>query len=135
MNHQNTKKFPNLENQSQTKRRTIHSGDGNNKQKTTTIQRNNDENRRPYLHAEINNSNPRTSRERPKSASYLRLKNIQGTTIGKTWEKFFFKKKYLVKQKSHIASGLLNVFYKPKTSKNSRGYSLTEFKNFRKHVA
>ena len=35
----------------------------------------------------------RTSRERPKSASYLRLKKIQGTTIGKTWRKnILFKK-------------------------------------------
>ena len=32
-----------------------------------------------------------TRRERPKSAPYLRLKNIQGTTIGKIWN-FFFKK-------------------------------------------
>ena len=36
-----------------------------------------------------------TRRERPKSAPYLRLKNIQGTTIGKIWKKnFFFKKKF-----------------------------------------
>ena len=34
----------------------------------------------------------RTRRERPKSAPYLRLKNIQGTTIGKIWKKIFFKK-------------------------------------------
>ena len=32
-------------------------------------------------------------RERPKSAPYLRLKNIQGTTIGKIWKKIFFSKK------------------------------------------
>ena len=35
----------------------------------------------------------RTRRERPKSAPYLRLKNIQGTTIGKIWKKIFFQKK------------------------------------------
>ena len=35
-----------------------------------------------------------TRRERPKSAPYLRLKNIQGTTIGNIWKIFFFKKKY-----------------------------------------
>ena len=35
-----------------------------------------------------------TRRERPKSAPYLRLKNIQGTTIGKIWKKNFFKKKF-----------------------------------------
>ena len=34
-----------------------------------------------------------TRRERPKSAPYLRLKNIQGTTIGK---KNFSKKKFLI---------------------------------------
>ena len=43
-----------------------------------------------------------TRRERPKSAPYLRLKNIQGTTIGNIWKKIFFQKKYLVK-KSHNA--------------------------------
>ena len=42
-----------------------------------------------------------TSRERPKSASYLRLKNIQETTIRNTWKKNNFQKKYLVKM-SHI---------------------------------
>ena len=36
----------------------------------------------------------RTRRERPKSAPYLRLKNIQGTTIGNIWKKNFFQKKY-----------------------------------------
>ena len=34
----------------------------------------------------------RTRRERPKSAPYLRFKNIQGTTIVKIWKKKFFKK-------------------------------------------
>ena len=34
----------------------------------------------------------KTRRERPKSAPYLRLKNIQGTTIVKIWKKKFFKK-------------------------------------------
>ena len=33
----------------------------------------------------------KTRRERPKSAPYLRLKNIQGTTIVKIWKKFFKK--------------------------------------------
>ena len=36
--------------------------------------------------------NQKTRRERPKSAPYLRLKNIQGTTIVKIWKKKFFKK-------------------------------------------
>ena len=38
-------------------------------------------------------SSIKTRRERPKSAPYLRLKNIQGTTIGKIWEKKIFQKK------------------------------------------
>ena len=47
----------------------------------------------------------KTRRERPKSAPYLRLKNIQGTTIVKIWKKnfskklflkFFFEKKYFL---------------------------------------
>ena len=41
---------------------------------------------------------PRTRRERPKSAPYLRLKNIQGTTIGNIWKKFFFPKKVFGKK-------------------------------------
>ena len=49
-----------------------------------------------------------TRRERPKSAPYLRLKNIQGTTIVKIWKKnfskklflkFFFEKKYFLSRK------------------------------------
>ena len=36
-----------------------------------------------------------TRRERPKSAPYLRLKNIQGTTIVKIWKKNFSKKLFL----------------------------------------
>ena len=72
-----------------------------------------------------------TRRERPKSAPYLRLKNIQGTTIGKIWKKKFFKKiifeffsekKYFLsrtmpKNSKRVHSGSFNVFYKPKTSK------------------
>ena len=80
-----------------------------------------------------------TSRERPTSASYLRLKNIQGTTTGKTWKKFFQKKwlksNILPKNPKRDHLGLLNVFYKPKISKNSREFPLIEFKNFRKNVA
>ena len=40
-----------------------------------------------------------TRRERPKSAPYLRLKNIQGTTIGNIWKKkYFFSKKVFGKK-------------------------------------
>ena len=46
-----------------------------------------------------------TRRERPKSTPYLRLKNIQGTTIGNIWKKIFFQKTLLVK-KSHSAEKL-----------------------------
>ena len=49
-----------------------------------------------------------TSRERPKSASNLRLKNIQETTIGNIWKKNNFQKKYLVK-KSHITEKHKNI--------------------------
>ena len=57
-----------------------------------------------------------TRRERPKSAPYLRLKNIQGTTIGKIWKKIFFKKKFLIffRKKvffrSHNAEKLIKKF-------------------------
>ena len=69
-----------------------------------------------------------TRRERPKSAPNLRLKNIQGTTIGKSWKKIIlFQKKYDLK-KSHIAEKLkkrpfrlIKRFYKPKTSKKMQG--------------
>ena len=46
----------------------------------------------------------RNKPERPKSASYLRLKSIQGKTIGNIWKKklFFFSKKVFGK-KRHIA--------------------------------
>ena len=89
----------------------------------------------------------KTRRERPKSAPYLRLKNIQGTTIVKIWKKNFFKKtifEFFSKKKYFLSrtmpknskkghSGSFNVFYKPKISKkNARGYPLINFKNFRK---
>ena len=54
---------------------------------------------------------------------------------------FFSKKVFFLKKsrtmpknskRSHLGS--LNVFYKPNTSKNSRGYRLIEFENFRKKV-
>ena len=80
----------------------------------------------------------RTRRERPKSAPYLRLKNIQGTTIVKIWKKnfskklflnFFFEKKYFLSRKmpknsKKGHSGSFNVFYKPKISKKMQGGTL-----------
>ena len=37
-------------------------------------------------------------RERPKSAPYLRLKNIQGTTFGNIWKKIIFFQKSILKK-------------------------------------
>ena len=87
-----------------------------------------------------------TRRERPKSAPYLRLKNIQGTTIGKIWkkkfkksnfgkkifEKVFLKSRAIPKNSKRGHSGSLNVFTNRKLQKNLRGYPLIEFENFRK---
>ena len=54
----------------------------------------------PFKSLELNErillTHQETRRERPKSAPYLRLKNIQGTTIGKIWKKKFFQKKNFV---------------------------------------
>ena len=88
-----------------------------------------------------------TRRDRLKSAPYLRLKNIQRTTIGNIWKNFFkkifwifFSKKVFFK-KSHNAenskrghSGSLNVFTNRKLRKIARGYPLIESENFRKKV-
>ena len=59
----------------------------------------------------------------------------------KNFENFFFEKKYFFR-KSHNAEKLkkrpfrlIKRFYKPKTSKNARGYPLIESENFRKKVA
>ena len=80
-----------------------------------------------------------TRRERPKSALYLRVKNIQGITIGNIRKKIvFFRMKVFFKkvaqcQKTQKRSFRLNKrFYKPKTSKNARGFSWISFENFRK---
>ena len=77
---------------------------------------------------------PQTRRDRLKSAPYLRLKNIQRTTIGNIWKiffkknlKIFFSKKAFFR-KSHNAEKLkkrpfrlIKRFYKPKTSKKCKG--------------
>ena len=75
----------------------------------------------------------KTRRERPKSAPYRWLKNIQGTTIGNIWKKLLFVScRTMPKNPKRGYLGSLNVFYKPKTSKNARGYPLIKFENFRK---
>ena len=88
-----------------------------------------------------------TRRERPKSAPYLRLKIIQGTTIGKIWKKLFFfqknyfwiffRKKYFLsrtmpKNSKRVHSDSFNVFYKPKTSKKCKGVPFEKFRKFSK---
>ena len=89
-----------------------------------------------------------TRRDRLKSAPYLRLKNIQRTTIGnisknyffsKKKLKFFFRKKVFFKKSPAMPknskrghSGSLNVFTNRKLRKNARGYPLIESENFRK---
>ena len=80
----------------------------------------------------------KTRRERPKRAPYLRLKNIQGTTL-ETFGKFFSKKVFFSKKSGTMRKnskiGLLvsiKVFTNRKLQKNARGYPLIEFKSFRK---
>ena len=86
-----------------------------------------------------------TRRDRLKSAPYLRLKNIQRTTIGNIWKNFFQKKFFdffskniflesrtMPKNSKRGHSGSLNVFTNRKLQKNARGYPLTESENFRK---
>ena len=91
-----------------------------------------------------------TRRDRLKSAPYLRLENIQITTIGNIWKnyiqkkilKIFFSKKSIFlesrtmpKNSKRGHSGSLNVFTNRKLQKNARGYPLIESENFRKKVA
>ena len=89
-----------------------------------------------------------TRRERPKSAPYLRLKNIQGTTIGNIWKKKFFKKiifefffeksflsRTMPKNSKRGHSGSFDVFYKPKTSKKCKGVPFNKIRKFSKKVA
>ena len=92
-----------------------------------------------------------TRRKCPKSAPYLRLKTIQGATIGNNWKKIYFLKRFLEKKfqkknvffkKSHLPkntkrshSGSLNVFTIRKLQNNARGFLLIEFENFRTKVA
>ena len=85
-----------------------------------------------------------TRRDRLKSAPYLRLKNIQRTTIGNIWKNyfffknFFFEKKYFF-SKSHNAEKLkkrpfrlIKRFYKPKTSKKCKGLPFDRIRKFSK---
>ena len=71
-----------------------------------------------------------TRRDRLKSAPYLRLKNIQRTTMGNIWKNFFqknieifFSKKVFLENRTMPQKlkkrpfRLIERFYKPKTSK------------------
>ena len=68
-------------------------------------------------------------------------KHLEKLFFSKKKLKFFFRKKYFFR-KSHNAEKLkkrpfrlIKRFYRPKTSKNARGYPLIESENFRKKVA
>ena len=87
----------------------------------------------------------KTRRERPKSAPYLRLKNIQGTTIGKIWKKIFFQKKILIffRKKvffrSHNAEKLkkrpfrlIQRFLQTENFKKFKGVPFDKFRKFSK---
>ena len=83
-----------------------------------------------------------TRRERPKSAPYLSLKNIQGTTIENNWKKIiFFPKKYLVK-KSHKAEKpkkwsfrLIQRFLQTENFKKMQGVPFDEIRKVSEKVA
>ena len=73
------------------------------------------------------------------SAPYLRLKNIQGTTIGNIWKNFFFKKAFGEKnspngEKPKKRSFMLikRFFTNLKLQKNARGKKLIKLKIFEK---
>ena len=90
----------------------------------------------------------RTRRDRLKSAPYLRLKNIQRTTIGNIWKNYFFSKKIfeiffskksIFFRKSHNAeklkrghSGSLNVFTNRKLQKKCKGLPFDRIRKFSK---
>ena len=98
------------------------------------------------LEIEKDDGKRETRRERPKSAPYLRLKNIQGTTIGNIWKKNFFKKNFfsIFFRKKYFLSRTMPKNSKKaiqahstfstnrKLQKNARGYPLIKFENFRK---
>ena len=70
-----------------------------------------------------------TRRERPKSTPYLRLKNIQGTTIGNIW-KSFFKKSHNAEKLKKRPFRLIKRFYKPKTSNKCKGVPFDRIRKF-----
>ena len=83
-----------------------------------------------------------TRRDRLKSAPYLRLKNIQRTTIGNIWKNYrksiFFRKKCFLesrtmpKNSKRGHSGSLNVFTNRKLAKKCKGLPFDRVQNFSK---
>ena len=87
-----------------------------------------------------------TRRDRLKSAPYLRLKNIQRTTIGNIWKnffqkkiEFFFRNKYIFleirtmpKNSKRGHSGSLNVFTNRKLQKKCKGLPFDRIQKFSK---
>ena len=70
-----------------------------------------------------------TSRERPKSALYLRLKNIQGTTIGKTWN-FFPKKSHIAEKPKKKPFRLIKHFLQTENFKKFKGVPFDRIQKF-----
>ena len=62
-------------------------------------------------------------------APYLRLKNIQGTTIGNICKKIICKKKQKLKKRPFR---LIKRFYKPETSKKCKGVPFDRIRKFSK---
>ena len=72
----------------------------------------------------------KTSRERPKSASYLRLKNIQGTTIGNIWKVFSKKSRILPKNPKRDPLSSINVFLQTENFKKFKGVPFDKIQIF-----
>ena len=70
-----------------------------------------------------------TRRDRLKSASYLRLKNIQRTTIGNIWKNYFFRKKNFENFFFRKKVFFLENRTMPKNSKRGHSVSLNVFTN------
>ena len=74
-----------------------------------------------------------TRRDRLKSAPYLRLKNIQRTTIGNIWKKvYFFRNSHHAEKLKKRPFRLIKRFYKPKFSKKCKGLPFDRIRKFSK---
>ena len=70
-----------------------------------------------------------TRRDRLKSAPYLRLKNVQRTTIGNIWKIFFQKKFFGIFCRKNFFFTFLESRIMPKNSKRGHSGSLNVFTN------